>query len=257
MPISALIADDEASARSRLRRLLAPYPFELVEGDAHDGLAALEAIQKHRPQVLFLDVQMPGLGGFDVVEALTPEIMPLIVFVTAYDQYALAAFEANAVAYLLKPVVEDRLKAVVSRIEQLVQSPGDPSQRAAHVSAINSAMAGTKPPPLNHVLAIQREGYALIPLSDVCFFQVDDGVTHVKTATASYRTNYAINDLESRLSTPPFFRAHRSTIVNLDKVAHISPMFKGALMLKIKDAQASEIQVSERQAKHVRELLQL
>jgi DNA-binding LytR/AlgR family response regulator len=107
------------------------------------------------------------------------------------------------------------------------------------------------------VLAVQREGYALLPLGEVCYFQVEDGVTHVKTAAASYRTNYAINDLESRLPSPPFFRAHRSTLVNLDKVATISPMFKGALMLTIKDARASEIQVSERQAKHVRELLQL
>ena len=250
MPISALIADDEASARSRLRRLLAPYSFELLE-DARDGLEALEAIQKHRPQVLFLDVQMPGLGGFEVVEALTPDAMPLIVFVTAYDDYALAAFEANAVAYLLKPVTEEKLKTVVSRIEQLVRSPDD-AQRDA-VRAIVSA----KSQPLHHVLAVQREGYALIPLGDVCFFQVEDGVTHVKTATASYRTNYAINDLEARLPSPPFFRAHRSTLVNLDKVATISPMFKGALVLTIKDSRASEIQVSERQAKHVRELLQL
>ena len=256
MPISALIADDEASARSRLRRLLAPYSFEFVE-DAQDGVAALEAIQKHRPQVLFLDVQMPGLDGFEVVEALSPEVMPLIVFVTAYDDYALAAFEANAVAYLLKPVLEDRLQAVVSRIEQLAKAPDDAAQKTALTSAINNAVAGRKPQPLNHVLALQRDGYALIPLSDVCFFQVEDGVTYVKTATASWRTNYAINDLESRLPAPPFFRAHRSTIVNLDKVATISPMFKGTLMLKIKDSQSSEIQVSERQAKHVRELLQM
>ena len=257
MPISALIADDEASARSRLRRLLAPYPFDLIEGDAHDGLAALEAIQKHRPQVVFLDVQMPGLDGFEVVEALSADVMPLIVFVTAYDDYALAAFEANAVAYLLKPVVEDRLQAVVSRIEQLAKSPSDDAQKTAHSSGVHNAVSGRKPQPLHHVLALQRDGYALIPLSDVTYFQVDDGVTHVKTATASWRTNYAINDLEGRLPCPPFIRAHRSTIVNLDKVATISPMFKGALMLKIKDAQSSEIQVSERQAKHVRELLQM
>ncbi len=107
------------------------------------------------------------------------------------------------------------------------------------------------------MLAVQRDGYALIPLSDVCSFQVEDGVTHVRTATATYRTNYAISDLEKRLPAPPFFRAHRATIANLDKVATISPMFKGALLLTMKDAQGSEIQVSERQAKHVRELLQL
>lgn len=252
MPISALIADDEASARSRLRRLLAPHPFELLD-DARDGVEALEAIQKHRPQVLFLDVQMPGLGGFEVVEALTPEVMPLIVFVTAYDDYALAAFEANAVAYLLKPVVDDKLQAVVTRIDQLARSPADAQQEAARATAVASG----KPRPLQHVLAVQREGYALIPLGDVCYFQVEDGVTHVKTATASFRTNYAINELETRLPSPPFFRAHRSTLVNLDKVATVSPMFKGALVLTIKDSRASEIQVSERQASHVRELLQL
>ena len=253
MPISALIADDEASARSRLRKLLAPYSFELVAADAHDGLAALEAIQKHRPQVVFLDVEMPGLNGFEVVEALTPEVMPLIVFVTAYDEHALAAFEANAVAYLLKPVVEDRLRTVVSRIEQLVRSPGEVAQEAVRANAAASA----RPKQLHHVLALQREGYVLIPLNEVCFFQVEDGVTHVKTATASYRTNYAIGDLESRLPAPTFFRAHRSTIANLDKVATISPLFKGALLLTMKDSQASEIQVSERQARYVRELLQL
>ncbi|HEU4778908.1 MAG TPA: LytTR family DNA-binding domain-containing protein [Steroidobacteraceae bacterium] len=253
MPISALIADDEASARSRLRKLLAPYSFELVEGDAHDGLTALEAIQKHRPQVVFLDVEMPGLNGFEVVEALTPDLMPLIVFVTAYDEHALAAFDANAVAYLLKPVVEDRLRTVVTRIEQLVRSPGDAAQEAIRTSGVAIA----RPQPLHHVLAVQRDGYVLIPLNEVCSFQVEDGVTHVKTATASYRTNYAIGHLESRLPTPPFFRAHRATIANLDKVATISPMFKGALLLTMKDSAASEIQVSERQAKYVRELLQL
>jgi two-component system, LytTR family, response regulator len=253
MPISALIADDEASARSRLRKLLAPYPFELIDGDAHDGLAALEAIRKHRPRVLFLDIEMPGLGGFEVVEALTPDLMPLIVFVTAYDEHALAAFDANAVAYLLKPVVEERLRSVVARIEQLVAAPGEAAKEAARASAV----AGASPKPVHHVLALQRESYLLIPLSEVCFFQVEDGVTHVKTATASFRTNYAIGDLESRLPSPPFFRAHRSTIANLDKVATISPMFKGALMLRMKDAQATEIQVSERQAKHVRDLLQM
>ena len=101
MPISALIVDDEASARSRLRKLLAPYPLALLEQEARDGLEALEANRKHRPRVVFLDIEMPRLGGFEVIEALTPDVLPLIVFVTAYDQFALAAFEAYAVAYLL------------------------------------------------------------------------------------------------------------------------------------------------------------
>ena len=141
MPISALIADDEASARSRLRKILAPYPFELLEQDARDGLEALEAIRKHRPQVVFLDVEMPGLGGFEVVESLTPRVMPLIVFVTAYDHYALAAFEANAVAYLLKPVGEERLQAMVSRVEQLLRSPDEAAQAASRVGVVTAREA--------------------------------------------------------------------------------------------------------------------
>ena len=107
------------------------------------------------------------------------------------------------------------------------------------------------------MLALQRDRYLLIPLTDVCFFRVEDGVTKVKTATALYRTNYAIGDLEARLPSPPFFRAHRSIIANLDMVATISPMFKGSLQLTMKDAASSEIQVSERQAKTVKEILQL
>ena len=253
MPISALIVDDEAAARSRLRKMLSTHAFALIEGDACDGLEALETIRKHRPQVVFLDIEMPGLGGFELVEALAPEAMPLIVFVTAYDEHALAAFEANAVAYLLKPVNEDRLANVVARLKQLVVSPGVAAAAATRASAI----AGANPKPLNHVLAVQRDGYSLIPLSEVCFFQVNDGVTYVTTATATCRTNYAIGDLEARLPAPPFFRAHRATIANLDKVASISPLFKGSLMLTMKDASASEIQVSERHAKRVRELLQL
>lgn len=253
MPIRALIVDDEASARSRLRKLLAPYDFAMIEGDARDGLEALELIQKHRPQVVFLDIEMPGLGGFELVEALTVEPMPLIVFVTAFDEHALAAFEANAVAYLLKPVNEGRMQAVVSRIQLLVRSPDEAEGEAARTSAV----ARARPRPLHHVLALQRDRYVLIPLDEVCFFRVEDGVTHVKTLAATHRTNYAIGDLETRLPAPPFFRAHRSAIANLDKVATISPMFKGALLLTMKDSQASEIQVSERQAKRVRELLQL
>lgn len=253
MEISALIADDEAAARSRLRKLLASFPSIAVEAEAHDGLAALEAIQRSRPRVVFLDVQMPGLNGFEVVQALAPAALPLIVFVTAYDEYALAAFDANAVAYLLKPVTPARLQAVVARVEQLARTPAEAAQQLIRTSTV----ARSRPQPLHHVLAIQRDRYLLIPLADVCFFRVEDGVTKVKTNDAWYRTHYAIGDLEARLSSPPFFRAHRSIIANLERVATISPMFKGALLLTMKDAQNSEIQVSERQSKRVRELLQL
>ncbi len=253
MAIRALIADDEAAARSRLRKLLAAHPSIVVEADAHDGVETLEAFRRYRPDVVFLDVQMPGLNGFEVIRALEPEALPLIVFVTAYDEYALAAFEANAVAYLLKPVARPRLQAVVQRLEQIARMPTEVSQEQIRTNAV----ARSRHQPLQHVLALQGDRYLLIPLSDVCFFRVEDGVTKMKTSTASYRTNYAIGELEARLPSPPFFRAHRSTLANLTKVATISPMFKGSMLLTMKDAENSEVQVSERQANLVRELLQL
>ena len=253
MQVRALIADDEAAARSRLRKLLAAHPSVVVEAEAHDGVAALQAMRACQPQVVFLDVQMPGLNGFEVIQALEPDTVPLIVFVTAHDEYALAAFEANAVAYLLKPVARERLHSVVQRLERIAGIPSEAAQERIRTNAV----ARSQPQPLHHVLALQGGSYLLLPLSDVCFFRVEDGVTKVKTSAALYRTNYAITDLESRLPSPPFFRAHRTTIANLDKVAKISPMFKGSLLLTMKDAQNTEIQVSERQAKAVRELLQL
>lgn len=156
-------------------------------------------------------------------------------------------------AYLLKPVTQERLQAVVTRVEQLARTPAEAAQAVVRTSAL----ARARPQPLQHVLAIQRERYLLIPLADVCFFRVEDVITKVKTGAALYRTDYAIGDLEARLPSPTFFRAHRSVIANLDRVAAISPMFEGSLLLTMKDVRNSEIQVSERQSKRVRELIQL
>jgi len=253
MSIKAVVADDEAAARSRLRKLLASHSDIHIDAEACDGVETLEAIEQHKPDVLFLDIHMPGLTGFDVVRALPDDRCPLIVFVTAFDDYALQAFDANALAYLLKPVAAPRLDAAVQRVRQIMQTPAaiETEHARLHVAAQLDRQ------PLRHVLALQRDRYRIIPLSDVCFFRVEDGVTRVKTATENLRTNYAIGDLETRLPSPPFFRAHRSIIANIDMVETVAPMFKGSLVLTMKDAQRSEIHVSERQAPIVREMLQL
>jgi two-component system LytT family response regulator len=251
--IRALIADDEESARSRLRKLLAAFPIISIAAETCDGIETLDAILRVRPDVVFLDVQMPGLSGLEVVSSLTSETLPLIVFATAYDEYAIAAFEANAVGYLLKPINRDRLASAIDRIERLLRTPSDireEQSRLAEVAAANRTQ-------LSHIVAIQRDRYLLLPLTEVCFFKVEDGVTKVKADATTYRTNYQIGLLEQRLPNPPFIRAHRSIIVNLDKVAEISPLFKGTYLLTMKDAQGSEIRVSERQSKLVRHLLEL
>jgi two-component system, LytTR family, response regulator len=150
MPISALIADDEASARSRLRRLLAPYAFDLIE-DAQDGVAALEAIQKHRPQVLFLDVQMPGLDGFAVLERIDATVMPVVVFVTAFDSHAIRAFEVHALDYVLKPFPDERLVAALDRARMAIQERrnGELGRRLAEfVQSWQAGSFGAVPEPL-------------------------------------------------------------------------------------------------------------
>jgi two-component system, LytTR family, response regulator len=252
MAVDTLIIDDEASARSRLRKLLAAFPGLSIAGEARDGLEALAMIRDQRPDLVFLDVQMPGLDGFEVLRALPPAVPPpLVIFVTAYDQYALAAFEANALAYLLKPVNRTKLGIAVDRARQLVAVP----QRAAQEQARLRELIRDAARPLEHVVARVRDRYVLIPTADVCFFRVEDEIVRMRTESATFQVEHTLADLVARLPDPPFFRARRSVVVNLRKIKEIAPMFKGSFVLVMKDKEGSEIQVSERQSKYVRELL--
>jgi len=254
MAVKTIIVDDEASARSRLRKLLAAFPEINVVGQAHNGLEAVSLIREIHPDLVFMDVQMPGLDGFEVLRSLpTVAAWPLVIFATAFDQYALAAFDANAVGYLLKPINRNKLRAALDRASQLITNP----QRAAKEATRLREFATEASKDLRQIVAQVRGRYLLIPLEDVCFFRMEDGLTKAKTETALYRVDYSLAELDERLPDPPFFRAHRSTIVNLQKVKEIAPMFKGAFVLIMKDREASEIQVSERHSKYVRELLKM
>jgi two-component system, LytTR family, response regulator len=252
MAVNTLIVDDEASARSRLRKLLAGFPEISIVGEAHDGIEAVSLIGEMHPDLVLLDVQMPGLDGFEVLRSLPQRTLwPLVIFATAFNQYALDAFEANAVGYLLKPVNRDKLRVAIERACQLIGNPQGVAeeQKRLHEFALKS------PGELRHVVAQLRGRFVLIPLEEVFFFRVEDGLTRVKTEIGFFRTDYNMSDLEERLPNPPFFRAHRSAIVNLRKVKEIAPMFKGAYVLIMKDKEGSEIQVSERHSKYVRDLL--
>jgi len=254
MSIRTLIVDDEAAARSRLRRALSEFAQLEVIGEACDGLEAVALIEQLTPDLLFLDVQMPGLDGFEVLRALPAQVKrPQVVFATAFNQHALAAFDANAIAYLLKPVNRERLAQAVERAERLLANPGEAAADRTRIAALGQTLQA----PLRYVVGRSRERYLLIPIEEVCFFQVSDGLTKVKTASTLYRTDYGLNELEQRLPAPPFVRAHRSTLVNLGMVAEIAPLAKGSYVLLMKDEHRSELTVSERQSKWVRELLKL
>lgn len=254
MTTRTLIVDDEDAARSRLRKVLAPYTDIEVIGEATDGIAAVDMILSSQPDLVFLDVQMPGIDGFEVLGTLPPDVdLPLIVFATAYDQYAMRAFETNAVAYLLKPISRERLAFAIERIQRLLANPAD---RCAESSQVRALTTSTQRP-LRQVIARHRDRYLLLPVDDVCFFRMEDGLVKVKTATNLYRTDYNLVDLEAKLPEESFLRVHRGTIVNRHKIIEVAPLMKGTLQLIMSDNQRTEIQVSERQSKAVRELLEL
>ena len=245
--------DDEAPARSRLRKLIAAHPEIEIVGEAADGVEAVEQIGQTKPDLVFLDVQMPGLNGLEALQALPRNApAPLVIFATAYDQYAIEAFEANAVSYLLKPVNRERLAQAVERALRLASSEA----RAAEEDRRVRRAVDWAAPPLAQIVARRRDRFVLLPLNQIVFFEVENGVVRAKTEGESYWTDYRINDLESRLPDPPFFRAHRSAIVNIGKVREIAPLMKGAYLLVMNDKESSEIQVSERQSKRLRQILQ-
>lgn len=243
--MTGLIVDDEASARSRLTRMLSKHPEVSVVGEASDGLGALESIEKLRPDLVFLDIQMPGLDGFQVIRSLSPEMpRPLIIFVTGFDRHALEAFEANALAYLLKPVEKEQLAMVLERAAKLCAFERLRSEEERLVGEVARARA----PVLEQIVGCKRDRFVLLNPDEILYFIAEDGLVKAKTGTESYVVNYQLAELEAALAA--FFRARRSALVNLRRVKEIRPFFKSSFVLAMPDA--AEIAVSARQAKLLR-----
>ncbi len=236
-----------------MKKLLAEHAEIEIIGEAADGVEAIEKIETSKPDLIFLDVQMPALTGFEVLRALPQDSKPpLIIFATAYDQYALDAFEANAVSYLLKPINRERLAKAIERACNLKASEQQTAEEHSRIRQMTKSAA----PALEQIVARRRDRFVLLRLEQICYFEISDGTVKVKTDTDSYWTDYQMNDLESRLPDPPFFRAHRSAIVNLSKVKEIAPTSKSSYLIVVNDQTGSEIHVSERQSKKLRQLLQ-
>lgn len=248
--MTSVIVDDEAAARSRLARLLSAHADIKVIGEASDGLQALERIEQLRPDLVFLDIQMPGLDGFEVLRSIPAGVpRPLVVFVTGFDQHALEAFEANALAYLLKPVERERLAAVLDRAARICEYDRLRSEEERLVAEVSRAQAA----PLKQIVGKKRDRFVLLAPDDVLYFSAEDGVIKARTAAESYLVSYQLADLESALESSNFFRARRSALVNLGRVKEIRPYFKSSFLLVMNDVAQTEIQVSERQAKLLRQ----
>jgi len=230
MILRAVIADDEPPARKKIRRFLKGEDrFEIV-GEAGDGLAAVALIERERPDVVFLDIQMPKLNGFEVLEAL-PEPRPRIVFITAYDAYAVKAFEVRALDYLLKPLEEDRFQAALARL----QDPGgQPEQAAVKVNGLLRDWREAQPP-LHRFLVRDRGKLLIVRVEEVRWIASEEKYVQLYVGPTPYLHRETLANLERRLDGRRFVRIHRGQIVNLAFVRELQPWSHGDYQVVLKD----------------------
>jgi two-component system LytT family response regulator len=227
-----LVVDDEAPARRLARSLLAEMEEVEVVGDAASGQAAVDAIRKLRPDIVLLDVQMPGLDGFGVVAAVGVPSMPAVVFVTAYERYALRAFDVHAVDYLLKPFDNGRFRTAMERAIVHVHT-GRSSELSARLEALLDRLARDRSP--DRIALKIDDRHVLIDAAAIDCIEVSDKVVIVQTAEQIYRVRETLNRIEQRLPAEQFVRIHRSVIVNIKRVKEIQPWFQGDYVLIMKN----------------------
>lgn len=227
-----LVVDDEAPARRLARSLLSEMDEVEVVGDAASGQAAVDAIRHLRPDIVLLDVQMPGLDGFGVVAAVGAPSMPAVIFVTAYERYALRAFDVHAVDYLLKPFDDERFRTAMDRAIVRVRS-GRSSELSGRLETLLNRLARGRSPDL---LALKIDDrHVLIDAATIDCIEVSDKVVIVQTAEQVYRVRETLNRIERRLPSEQFVRIHRSVIVNINRVKEIQPWFQGDFVLILKN----------------------
>jgi two-component system, LytTR family, response regulator len=233
--LRCILVDDEPLARERLRALLAEATTEVeVVGEAEAGRAALALIQELHPDVVFLDVSMPGLDGFDVAELIIPP-RPFIVFVTAHGEHALRAFDVQALDYLTKPVRAARLNRTLEHIAQIAR----PAETA------RSAMT--------RIAVHQQRRLRVVPIESVRWFETRDRLVYAQLADGAFPIDHTLDELESRLDRAMFLRIHRSYIVNAADVRELSPWFAGGAMVRLADG--SQLPVARRRIREVKNLL--
>ena len=261
--LRVLIADDEQLARDELRYQLEQLADVEIVADAGNGIDALAAVDRMDPDLVFLDVQMPGLGGFEVARRLLDrqDDAPALIFVTAFDQYAIDAFEVNAVDYLLKPVDGGRLEQAVDRARRRIEAGRPASATGAplndQLEQIVRMMAHRQARREQVALKV-GERFMLVHAEDIIFASLADESINIVTGQVSGTSNYrTLDDLQARLDPEVFWRVHRSHLVNINKIKEIVPWFSRNYILRMKDAKGTEIPVSRAQTKRLREYLKL
>jgi two-component system, LytTR family, response regulator LytT len=252
--ISALVVDDEPLARNELTFLLKDFPEVDVIGTAGNGLEAVALIEDLEPDLVFLDVQMPGLDGLGVIQKLEEaEIpMPRFVLATAYDSYAVQAFRLDALDYLLKPIEKERLAETILRARKEIQekTPARTISEPAPIARSNFQRA--------KILVKSAGRNFIVDAQDVIYATIDDGLITVVTASIEGESNYrTIEELQSNLDPEMFWRVHRSYLVNINRIREVIPWFKSSYQIRMDDKKHTEIPVSRVQTKRLRALLKL
>lgn len=241
---TALIADDEAPMREQLRaRLLEVWPGLQIVALAANGVEAVEMAGRLKPQIVFLDIRMPGMGGIEAARQLYDRCH--IVFVTAYDQYAVDAFEHGAIDYLLKPVTAERLATTCERLRRrLTQAPQDIGSQLAQLgSLLQQQGSAPKRSYLRWIQAQVGSNLRMISTREILFFQSDEKYTRVQTATAELLIRKTLKELADELDPDEFWRIHRSTLVRVDAIAEVSRDMRGRQMLRVRNY-PNELEVS-------------
>jgi len=257
MSLSAVIVDDEQLARDELAFLLKNDGDVNVVAQGKNGLEAVNLIKEHNPDLVFLDVQMPGLDGFGVIKKLLDRKVPLpkIVFATAFDQYAVKAFEVNAIDYLLKPFDKKRVAQSIQKAR--AKEAGLPTDK---IDALVKMMESQKQPATKILLKALGRMF-LVDQKDICYAWIEDGVITVVTGGQAGIEGHSncrtLEELLSSLDTNLFWRAHRSYLVNINRIREVVPWFKSSYQLRMDDKKQTEIPVSRAQTKRLRELFGL
>ena len=265
MPLRVLIVDDEPLARQELQYLLESSGKVEVVGLGSNGIEAVELVRTHKPDVVFLDVQMPGLDGFGVLKKLLEKKTPIpqVVFATAYDRYAVRAFEVNAVDYLLKPFDAARVSRTLEKALERRPStaPAEDATTAGKLDALLKLVEGatqTARPSTGKVVVRAHNRLLLVDQKDICFAAIEDGTITVATASGEGQSNCrTLEELSDQLDPETFWRAHRSCLVNIQHIREVVPWFKSTYQLRMDDPKKTEVPVSRSQTKRLRELFNL
>jgi len=255
MVMKAFLVDDESLALKRLQRMLAATGRVEIAGTSTDPVEAIEAIVKAKPDVLFLDIEMPGMTGFQMLSKLDPQ--PLIVFTTAYDQYALEAFGVNSVDYLLKPIEAAQLTRALDKVDRMRSGvePRPEIQKLLDRLATLAASAGGQTAYPDRIASRTGERVELIELARVTHFFARDKLTYAATAAKNYVVDHTIQELEEKFNPRKFVRIHRAILLNLDYVHELNTWFAGRMMVRLKDEKHTELTVSRDRVRALKERL--